>query len=112
VSATGGLWRTRKCHKGGIRRIRWDRWGWEFRGESRAVNIAASVDVCQTSEMSGGGFGVLGKRSKLLMGIKYLASPHEILAVVNFRDDDRGMMQHPIATSKNMRIVQNLVSSK
>jgi hypothetical protein len=30
--------------------------------------------------MSGGGFGALERRSRLLNGIKYLASPYEILA--------------------------------
>jgi len=69
----------------GDRRKRWDRRGWGLRGKCRAVNIAASVDVSRTGERSGGGFGVLEKRSMLLKGIWYLASPYKILAVVNFR---------------------------
>jgi hypothetical protein len=66
-------------------RERWDRRRRRIRGKCRAVSIAASVGVSRTVEMSGGGFGVLEKRLRLLNGIRYLASPYEILAVVNFR---------------------------
>src|SRR5882757_3942287 len=88
-----GLCRTRKCHKGENWRERWDCRRRRIRGKCRAVSIAASVGVSRTVEMSGGGFGVLEKRLRLLNGIKYLASPYEILAVVNFRLDGRGMTQ-------------------
>jgi hypothetical protein len=56
-------------------RERWNRRRRGIRGKGRAVSIVASVGFSRTVEMSGGGFGILEKRLRLLNGTKYLASP-------------------------------------